>query len=194
MNELQIDQHAGTQTKKKILKSTQKRKQILSAGLECFANQGLSKTTLADIAKACHMGSSHILYHFKNTDEIFYELIAEMFKDAQLRSKDYSKKAQGREQKIESYIHAMFDWLFSNKNHQKLFLQFQSECLYRHELKDLRNKIHLAAIDYWNYLLNDKNKALVAQNLLTGSLIDFCLDHIQNVNIRTQTIQFILKI
>ncbi len=194
MNELQTQTRQQTQTKKKILKSTQKRKQILSTALECFANQGLSKTTLADIAKGSGMGSSHILYHFKNTDEIFYELTTEMFREAQIRSKDYSKKVQGREQKLEAYIHAMFDWLFSNKSYQKLFLQFQSECIYNSQLRILRERIHSAGVEYFYLLTNQKELSFIYQNLLTGSLIDFCLNPIQDVKIRTQTLNFIKEI
>lgn len=188
MNELQQHDSIRTQTKKKILKSTQKEKQILSAALECFAKKGLAQTTLSDISKQSGVSSSHILYHFKNTHEIFLKLVQEMFKDAQIRAKDYTRKATGSHNKLEAYVHAMFDWLFANKEYQKLFLQFQSECMYQSELKNLRNHIHKSGVDYFAYLMGDPNKALMAQNLLTGSLIDFCLDHIQNVKIREVTL------
>lgn len=115
-----------------------------------------------------------------------------MFKDAQTRAKDYTRKATGPQNKLEAYVHAMFDWLFANKDYQRLFLQFQSECMYQPELKNLRNHIHKSGVDYFAYLLGDSEKALVAQNLLTGSLIDFCLDHIQNVKIREITIQYLI--
>jgi AcrR family transcriptional regulator len=193
LNELQQQDIIKTQTKKKILKSTQKEKQILSAALECFAKKGLSQTTLSDISKHSKVSSSHILYHFKNTHEIFLRLVQEMFKDAQIRAKDYTRKATGPDNKLEAYIHAMFDWLFANKDYQKLFLQFQSECAYQPELKNLRHRIHQSGIDYFYYLIRDSDKALVAQNLLTGSLIDFCLDHIQNVKIRDVTVTTIKK-
>lgn len=190
---VQIRESHRTQTKRQILKSAQKQKMILKVAVECFSRRGLSKTSLADIATEANMGSSHILYHFKNTDEIFVELIKKMFQEARERSKTYSQKARGPEEKLEAYVHAMFDWVFSNKNYQRLFLLFQSESLYIQELIQIRRQTHQGAIDFLSYLLKDKNKALIAQNLLTGALIDFCLDPIQNVNIREQTKNHILE-
>lgn len=194
MNEIQINTTTlsiPTQTKKKILKSTQKRELILGAALECFSTKGLSKTTLSEIAKLANMGASHILYHFKNTDEIFEELINRMFKEAQARSKEYSKKATTSNEKLEAYTHAMFDWLFSNKSYQKLLMQFYSESFYNVKLKSLRQKIHNSALDYFDLLLGDKNKARIAQNLLTGSLIEFSTDHSHDVRIRNTAIEYI---
>lgn len=180
--------------RRKILKSTKKHELILRAALECFSNQGLAKTNLADIAKASGISSSHILYHFKNNDEIFESLILAMFKEAQNRSKEYSKKASTKTEKLEAYVHAMFDWLFSNKNYQRLLLQFYSESFYNSNLKALRQKIHQSALDYFELLLADKNKARAAQNLLTGALIEFSADHIHDVKIRNTALEFIKKL
>jgi AcrR family transcriptional regulator len=47
-----------------------RRRRVLRAAMECFAELGLQKASMKDICKRSNMRSGHIYYYFKSKDEI----------------------------------------------------------------------------------------------------------------------------
>lgn len=53
----------------------QRRREIVEAAWRLFAQQGLHRTRIADIAEACDVSNSAVLYHFKDKQELFEECL-----------------------------------------------------------------------------------------------------------------------
>lgn len=53
-----------------LANTEQKRTAILRAAMQCFAENGLQKTSMGDICKVAGMRSGHVYYYFANKDAI----------------------------------------------------------------------------------------------------------------------------
>ncbi|WP_245579728.1 TetR/AcrR family transcriptional regulator [Brevibacterium album] len=53
----------------------QKRREIIEAAWRLFADRGLHRTRIADIARACGVSSSAVHYHFQDKQELFEECL-----------------------------------------------------------------------------------------------------------------------
>ena len=76
-----------------------RREQILIASLECFAEQGIHKTTMQDICKKSNLSAGAVYSYFKSKDEIIESIAKigqqqsdERFMSASTTGKDYLEK------------------------------------------------------------------------------------------------------
>jgi len=69
------------------LDKDEKREAIVEKSSEMFARYGYKKTTMDDIAYACHIGKATLYYYFKNKEDVFRSVMnreIEIFKEKML--------------------------------------------------------------------------------------------------------------
>lgn len=64
----------STMARKTKAQALETKSQLIEAAIDCFANQGVSATSLADIATHAGMTRGAIYWHFKNKTDLFKEI------------------------------------------------------------------------------------------------------------------------
>lgn len=81
-----------------------KKEIVLKVAQDIFAQYGLSKTTIDDIAKAAGVGKSSIYYYFKNKDDIFRAVIETQVEKVQKRIKTAIDAAKIPQDKLKAFV------------------------------------------------------------------------------------------
>ena len=69
----------------KIVDKLEKKQEILKAAMRIFAQNGVGKTKMADIAKAAGIGKGTIYEYFRSKEDIFAETYSHIFMDTEAR-------------------------------------------------------------------------------------------------------------
>jgi len=77
---------------------------IVSASQKLFAKNGLSKTTMEDVAKHTGMGTASIYYYFKSKEEIFEAVIEKEGRSLQTTIIETVSAAISPQEKIKAFI------------------------------------------------------------------------------------------
>ena len=154
---------------------------ILQAVISILARDGVDELTFERIGKKTGMARSHVVYYFKDREELIesamkfvaltaQEIIVEKLKDGSGDWKDI----------LRHYIESNFDWISENPDHAAIFYLMY----YRAAVKPRYRKLHLefrtaGAKRIEAFLrLSPLNEKLVApmsraiQGMITGALID----------------------
>ncbi len=81
-----------------------KKEIVLKVAQDIFAQYGLTKTTLDDIAKAAGIGKSSIYYYFKNKDDIFRAVIESQVHMVQERIKNAIDAVSDPKEKLKTFV------------------------------------------------------------------------------------------
>ena len=84
----------------------EKQSRIISIAEQMFAQFGLQKTTMDDIAKKARMGKSTLYYYFKSKEEIFSEVIRKDIKLFKNKLNLAVRQADTPQEKISQYVMA----------------------------------------------------------------------------------------
>ncbi|NIV19100.1 MAG: TetR family transcriptional regulator, partial [Gammaproteobacteria bacterium] len=99
-----------------------RRTRILTALHDCIIEQGYSKTTLRDVAKAAGMSASHLLYYFPGKDailETYFQSVADLLLE----------RIEGlRERSPEQQVDLLADLFFAGKGLTRSEIGFMLEC------------------------------------------------------------------
>lgn len=155
-------------------KSFARRKQILETAYRCFARDGLEATSLNAIARECGANPSLLLYHFKNRDEIFFEVVKRVVLEAKKILDTYA--ADGAEG-IRAVVDGMFDWVALDRERQSLMMQFYHQCIFKSEFRALHHQVVLESNERVAKILrasgtsNVNERAEAIQFLISGALL-----------------------
>lgn len=104
------------------VRGKKRRKRILEALHDCVIEQGYSKTTLADIARAAGMSPSHLLYYFSGKDDIleqYFEIVATRIRE----------RIDGfRGESVKRQIDLLAELFFAGKGITRSEIGFMLEC------------------------------------------------------------------
>jgi AcrR family transcriptional regulator len=104
------------------MRGDDRRKQILRALHDCVIEQGYSKTTLADIARAAGMSPSHLLYYFDGTDAILAQYFVNVGRRIMERLDGFRGESADRQ------IDLLADLFFAGKAVKRSEAGFMLEC------------------------------------------------------------------
>ncbi len=117
------------------------RESILNAAVEIFSQQGIEKTSLAEIAKAADVTRGAIYWHFKNKTEIFEALHQKLHQPlADLILQDIKKDHPQPLEQIRDLCINMLVELDENVQKRKILTLFLIRCNYTDELAPLKEQ------------------------------------------------------
>lgn len=82
----------------------EKREAIIEKSMEIFARFGYKKTTMDDIANACHIGKATLYYYFKNKEDVFQSVMDKELEIFQQRITEAISKEETPQNKFRAYI------------------------------------------------------------------------------------------
>lgn len=129
-----------------------KREIVLKVALDIFAQYGLTKTTIDDIAKAAGVGKSSIYYYFENKEDIFRAVIETQVQKVQEKIKAAIDAATDPKEKLKAFV----------LSRMKSFREVAH--IYNHVFKDE----YLKHYEYIQKLRTDYDRA--ENDLVTGIL------------------------
>jgi AcrR family transcriptional regulator len=94
--------------------SAQRRREILSAALECFAAKGYSATTLEDIRARAGASTGSIYHHFVNKAQLAAELYLEGVRSTQESGLQALTAQEDLREGIQALVIAYLDWVQAN--------------------------------------------------------------------------------
>lgn len=94
--------------------STQRRREILEAALECFASKGFGATTMADIRERADASTGSIYHHFKSKEQLAAELYLEGVRTSQHHGLQALAREASTEQGIRALVESYLDWVEHN--------------------------------------------------------------------------------
>ncbi|MCD7820234.1 MAG: TetR/AcrR family transcriptional regulator [Lachnospiraceae bacterium] len=87
------------------------RRIILDAGRQVFLDKGFHQTSSDDICRAAHVNRSAIYYHFKDKENLRYEILWEFIREYRAIVEPYSAKLE-----IQLALSACLSWVHSIKD------------------------------------------------------------------------------
>jgi AcrR family transcriptional regulator len=101
----------ATATARNKPRSTDRKREILAAALQCFSAKGYAATTLADIRTRAGASTGSIYHHFTNKAEIAAELYLEGVRDTQEHGLRALLAQRSVEAGIKALVVAYLDWV-----------------------------------------------------------------------------------
>jgi AcrR family transcriptional regulator len=83
--------------------SQSSKQQIASAAIQMFRQYGYAKTTVGDIAKACHMSPANIYRFYPSKDAIIEELALSLTQEKEKAVLEIAKKALTASERLEEF-------------------------------------------------------------------------------------------
>lgn len=118
-----------------------KRQQIIDGALHVFASQGFEKATNRDIARAAHIGSPGLIYHyFKDKADLFGQVLEERAPALQLVAKGEEMMDLPPREVLTRFAHAFVDML-DNRVGVAMFKMVLGEAIRRPAVAEIVNRV-----------------------------------------------------
>lgn len=88
----------------KIVDKEEKKQEILKAAVRIFAQNGVVKTKMTDIAKAAGIGKGTIYEYFRSKEDIFAETYTHLFQDTEIRIAEVLESPISPEDKLRKFM------------------------------------------------------------------------------------------
>lgn len=159
--------------------------QIIEATVNCLAVQGIETTSLEAVGKASGIARSHIIYYFKNKEELFDAAFKYVIANAQDLFVQMMESKSDPVELLEAYVDSVFLWIEKYENHARVMLLFYHCATSVPAYRKLHTELRLAArhriVAILQQLLSPKKKsaaqieecALSIHCLLTGYGVEF---------------------
>ncbi|MDR2365192.1 MAG: TetR family transcriptional regulator [Zoogloeaceae bacterium] len=118
------------------------RNHILDAAVECFGKQGVSRTSLNDIARQAGVTRGAIYWHFSNRGELFVAMVERLVCPLILQSEEYFRQMMTADPLgfIRASTLGFFDKLTHDANFYRVFEILWHKCEYVGEMADIRKR------------------------------------------------------
>lgn len=84
---------------------------ILQTAISVFSEKGFDGTTTREISERAGVNKAMIFYYFKNKEELYFEVLKEMFTGLTIRLFPIFKASMGYKEKIEKFVDEVFYYL-----------------------------------------------------------------------------------
>ena len=88
----------------KIVDKEEKKQEILKAAVRIFAQNGVVKTKMADIAEAAGIGKGTIYEYFRSKEDIFAETYSHLFQDTENKIAEVLESSIPPEEKLRNFM------------------------------------------------------------------------------------------
>lgn len=159
-----------------------KKASIITAAINCLAEEGLEKTTFEAIAKRIGTRRAHVNYYFSSKQKIFLAAIQYIAATYQSISLSCLEEATSDKELLKSYLQGPFKW--AKKHPEQLSVMFLLYYLstFNNDYLELNHQIRKGGASRISYILRKENpnlskkesdkKAKSIQNILSGCLLD----------------------
>ncbi len=130
---IMTDQSVGKEKEKMnpIPKDMQKRERIIAAAMEVFSSEGLSKGTIADVAKQAGIGKGTVYEYFRSKDEIFQAMLDSFFMEMASQLQAMISGEMPYNEKLNLLIDSSFDLVnFEDKTQHRTWQMIFEIILY----------------------------------------------------------------
>ena len=94
-----------------------RRAQIVACAIEALADEGYGNATLARIAERAAVSKSVIVYHFGSKDEVFKQVVVEVFSAATDAVRPRLEAEASASGKLRAYVQARVEFLSTHRKH-----------------------------------------------------------------------------
>lgn len=167
-------------TKTESPKGQERKNQILLATIESVATYGLENTTHETVAQMADLARPHIVYYFKTKDSLLLETFSLVAQKAQKITKDFVERVHTPIEKIEAVAKGAFFWFRKHPDDAAFLIAFYQMCIHDPKVRKIHLKVRQVGSKRIEGFLKDlegqssshKQKALIIQNLITGTILD----------------------
>jgi len=168
-------------------KGDMRKMEIIEATVNCLATQGMDSTSLESVAKASKIARSHIIYYFKNKEELFDAAFKYVLANAQDVFVQKMEKNTSPLELLKAYVDVLFEWVEAYESHAKVMLLFYHCSSSMETYKKIHTEIRAAARNRIKIILEglaEKKKKLSPSQLENYSqaihcmLTGFALEHL----------------
>jgi len=86
----------------------EKKRRITDAALESFLLYGYRRTSMEDIARACHLSRSALYIYFKNKEDVYRGMIGFLHEDTLAQASEASQEEKGYRRRLLGILQAKF--------------------------------------------------------------------------------------
>lgn len=104
--------HSGTRARSFIEQA--RRAQIIACAIECISEIGYLNTTVAEVARRAEISKGVVFYHFEGKDDLFWQVVVEIYTDAALSMHAAISEAPSWEGKLRRYIESNLEYFRAN--------------------------------------------------------------------------------
>lgn len=158
------------------------KREILSAALSCFMENGVENTTIADIRDKSGISVGSIYHHFSNKDGIVVALFLTGMNDHSKIQEQTLHQASSAEDGVKTIVRCYIDWIDNNPDWARFVFRYRSyvENCGLSEHSENQKKAHFKFLrDFFKpYIEKNDIKTLpfeVYHSLIIGPAQDFAL-------------------
>jgi len=159
----------------KIVDKKAKKAEILKAAMGVFAQNGVAKTKIADIAKAAGIGKGTIYEYFRSKEDIFEKAFNSVFSNMETTLIEALKTADDPEEKLKIIIDVSLTcFVDSNYDFAGMMVDFWAEGVWNKDAKILKiinlNKIYRDYRKLFSEILDEGIRKGIFKDIDTHSL------------------------
>jgi AcrR family transcriptional regulator len=156
--------------------------EILASALQCFIENGVENTTIADIREHSGVSVGSIYHHFGNKDGIVAALFLTGVNDHSAQQEQALEHATNAEEGVKTIVCCYINWINENPDWARFVFRYRSlvEHSAKTEQEKEQRKAHFSRLRDWfsPYIENQQIKKLpfeVYHALIIGPSQDFAL-------------------
>jgi len=164
-----------------------RKESIITRAALLISQSGMEAFTIKALAERLGMGSSGILYHFKNKSAIFEAVIMKVVTDGrEIVETRLNQNSEKGFPAIRVWIEAHYAWLELAPYRKSLLLIFYAQSLRSPDLSQINAAVVSRGVERIHEILrqaqsagslgpfDSKSKAVQLHSMLTGQLLKFC--------------------
>ena len=122
------------------------KEQIIQAAITAFAEKGAHGVSLQDVSRKLKIKRSHLVYHFKDTDELFHATWKSVYEKALQTTEERLIGAGTNTQKLAEYFKVSIDFFTSNSEFTKLYFQLHYMSVFSDQLRVINTAVKQRAV------------------------------------------------
>jgi len=174
------------------------RKKIINVAQKIYANKGIFKTTMEDVANACGLGRRTLYTYFKTREDLYSTVVKEEIDAIIRRMHSITTTDIPPEKKIISllatHMESVEDLIYRNRTLKFDFLTRNERIEELRKELDIKEKAYISSIlvegtNTGVFSIEDPDKtAIIAHTTLKGLEVEFILDNFGNTCKETLTL------
>ena len=138
-------------TQPRRVATSDRRREILEAALECFSRLGYDQTTMADIRSAAQASTGSIYHHFQSKEQLAAALYLEGVRRTQEHGLPRLLSHRSAERGVKALVVAYLEWVDENRNLARFLLSMRHASfmsMARSDLDDMNRDVVRKAAEW----------------------------------------------